>query len=238
MKAEDTKPYGAALLDHFNEHEKKVAIRINRDDGSRGLVSVKNFFREPADFDSLDNEVINRSGGRVLDVGAGTGIHSLALQNRGLDVVAIDICPEAVEIMKKRGVRNALCADIFQHSGDQFDTILLLRTSAIVETLGNLDPLLAHLSGLLKAQGQLLWISADVRASDNFKQYMENNRKAGKYIGEIRSQDEYRGMKSQWFDHVLIDPETLDSRASLQGWKCSVLHVGQGGTYLASLRKV
>jgi len=36
------------------------------------------------------------------------------LQELGLSVCAIDIAPEAVKIMRRRGVRDARCADRFQ----------------------------------------------------------------------------------------------------------------------------
>ncbi|HJD10280.1 MAG TPA: methyltransferase domain-containing protein, partial [Candidatus Phocaeicola caecigallinarum] len=39
-----------------------------------------------------------------LDVGAGSGCHSLVLQEMGKESLAIDISPWAVEVMKKRGI--------------------------------------------------------------------------------------------------------------------------------------
>ena len=45
--------------------------------------------------------------GKVLDVGAGVGSHALVLQQRGLDVTAMDISASAVTIMKQRGLKMA-----------------------------------------------------------------------------------------------------------------------------------
>src|SRR5207244_242299 len=45
--------------------------------------------------------------GRVLDIGAGGGRVALHFQERGLDVVSIDVSPGAVEVMRERGVRDA-----------------------------------------------------------------------------------------------------------------------------------
>lgn len=52
--------------------------------------------------------------GALLDVGAGAGLHSLALQHRGIEIMAIDIAPECVAIMRERGVRKAEAVDLMR----------------------------------------------------------------------------------------------------------------------------
>ena len=44
---------------------------------------------------------------RVLDVGCGSGSHSLYLQDKGLNVKSIDISEGAIEVAQQRGVLNA-----------------------------------------------------------------------------------------------------------------------------------
>ena len=39
-----------------------------------------------------------------MDVGAGSGCHSVILQEKGMQVEAIDISEGAVDVMKKRGI--------------------------------------------------------------------------------------------------------------------------------------
>ena len=57
----------------------------------------------------LDEEAaLDLCRGRTLDVGAGAGCHSLILQERGLDVVAIDVAPEAVEVMRNQDLAYSL----------------------------------------------------------------------------------------------------------------------------------
>ncbi len=66
--------------------------------------------------------------GRVLDVGCGAGRVCLHLQERGLDVVGIDISPGAVEVCRRRGVLDArVCRieDVDATLG-MFDTIVML----------------------------------------------------------------------------------------------------------------
>jgi SAM-dependent methyltransferase len=52
-------------------------------------------------------------GRRILDLGAGVGRHTVALQRRGVEsVVAIDIMPRTVEIMRQRGIAQSFCVDV------------------------------------------------------------------------------------------------------------------------------
>lgn len=50
-------------------------------------------------------ELCRRAGGAVLDVGAGGGSHCLALAELGVAAEAVDVCPQAVEVMRRRGVK-------------------------------------------------------------------------------------------------------------------------------------
>ena len=65
--------------------------------------------------------------GRVLDVGSGAGRVAMHLQGRGQEVVAIDNSPGAVEVCRRRGVRDArlLSIDDVDESLGIFDTIVM-----------------------------------------------------------------------------------------------------------------
>lgn len=43
------------------------------------------------------------------------------MQEKGFDVLAIDISEEACEIMKKRGVKKVKCIDFFEFNEDEYD---------------------------------------------------------------------------------------------------------------------
>lgn len=74
---------------------------------------------------------------RVLDVGAGVGRHAVALQRRGVDaVVAIDIMPRAVALMRERGISHAYCVDVLAnelYSDDQWRDSLPVPTPSTGE---------------------------------------------------------------------------------------------------------
>jgi len=126
MNPKAIKLHGVALLDYFNGDENATII-IRRDDGYESPLPVRLFFREPSEFIPTNKAAIENCRGHVLDVGAGTGLYSLALQQKGFTVTAIDINQQAVEIMIQRSVKDVQCADIFEYSEGQFDTIGLFR---------------------------------------------------------------------------------------------------------------
>jgi len=161
MKSAAWRPHGAALLD-YSMGETSAAVVVHGDDGETETVPIRVFFRGPADFSALEDAALDLCRGRVLDAGAGSGCHSLVLQAQGLSVCAIDIAPEAVEVMRKRGVEDARCADVFSFAADPFDTVLLMMNGiGVVGDLAGLDRFLAGVGRLLTPDGQILLDSYD-----------------------------------------------------------------------------
>jgi len=232
--------YGQMLQDYFRG-ETSVAITVHRDDGHISEMAAARFFRAPAEFSPLEQMAIGLCKGRVLDVGAGTGCHALALQDRGVDIVAIDISPAAVEIMAQRGVRDARVVDVFDLREERFDTVLMMMHGiGMVGDLAGLDRYLVHAHRLLKPGGQLVFDSLDVRYTDTpvHLAYLEANRQAGRYFGEIRMRFEYKGQIGPLFGWPHIDPEMLKAHAERAGWLARVVHQEDWGDYLAQLTRL
>jgi SAM-dependent methyltransferase len=230
-------PQGLALKAYF-EGDRGVQLTVRRDDGVEYALPVSHFFRAPADFTPLEASALERCRGRVLDIGAGSGLHSLALQERGLAVTALEISPEAVAVMIRRGVRDARCADIFQFTEGPFDSLLMLGHGiGITEDLTGLERYLELARRLLAPGGRLLLDSTDVRRSDDPRHlaYQEANRQAGRYAGEIRMQLEFAGQRGPYCGWLHVDPETLAERAARAGWSCEVVLEEPAWGYLACL---
>ena len=237
MTAEPMTPYGQAILDFFHG-DPSATIMVHRDDGHTDNLPAGVFFREPAAFSPIEQAALNLCRGHVLDIGAGTGCHSLALQERGERVLAIDVSPEALQILAERGVEQRQQADVFEFHGGPFDTLLLMMHGiGMVGDLAGLDHFLAHVRSLLKPGGQLLFDSLDVRCTEQpvHLAYQEANRQAGRYFGEIRLQFEYQGQMGQPFGWLHVDPGTLAGHANELGWSCRVVHQEENGDYLAQL---
>ncbi len=233
-------PYGCALR-AFWEGDKDAELTMIRDDGREERVPVQVFFREPGDFSTIDKKAIELCKGHVLDVGAGTGVHSLVLQKKGFRVTAIDVCTEAVAIMVQRGVVNARCTDVLEFNGGPFDTILMMGHGiGMVETIEGLDRFLAIAAGLITRGGQILLDSMDVRLTSDLNNlaYQEANRRSGHYVGEIRllfAHQETRGPYCGWLH---LDAETLEKHAEQAGWKSDLVLQQDAVNYLARLTRI
>jgi SAM-dependent methyltransferase len=230
-------PYGLALLDCFQGNSEARVI-VRRDDDLEVPLPARHFFRSPTEFSAIEVAALGLCQGHVLDIGAGTGLHSLALVSQGRPVTAVDISPEAVEIMVQRGVPDVHCFDIFDFEGGPFDTLLMLGHGiGIVEDLEGLSRLLHHARQLTRGGGQLLLDSQDVRQTDDPRHlaYHDANRRAKRYIGETRLRFEYKGQTGPYCGWLHVDLQTLRDHAHAAGWNCARVLEGEGGDYLARL---
>jgi len=213
MKEKGMEPFGEALRD-FYYGKKDTEITLIREDGFEFNVPIEYFFRSPKDFSNLEKEAIGLCKGKVLDMGAGVGPHSLELQRLGLEVYAIDISSHACEIMKKRGVKNIQCTDFYNLTMDSFDTILLLgRSIGFVENLKGIKKFLSYCKTRLNPEGIIILDSIDISSTQEqvYLDYIERNCKLGRYFGEGSFQMKYKNNLGDKFQNVQIDIQSLSS---------------------------
>lgn len=237
MTEKAMEPFGLALKDYYDGKE-HVSVIFHRDDGLLDDMLIKPYFRGPSEFSIIENKALDLCKGKILDLGAGVGPHSLELQKRNFDVIAIDISPHACEIMVKRGVNNVQCSSIYNLKMANLDTILLLgRAIGFVETLDGMKHFLSHCKSLFNNEGIILFDSLDVRITkrQDHLDYQERNRKLGRYIGEIGCQMEYKSILGEKFQILHIDPDALNTCALETGWNYEIVYMEETGHYLAKL---
>jgi len=230
-------PYGAALT-AYHAGATDATLLVRRDDGLETPMPVSFFFRTPEQFSAIEAAALDLCHGAVLDVGAGSGVHSLVLQSRGLDVSALDINPDALRILAERGVEDVRRGDILRFDGERFDTVLLLGHGiGMVESLDGLREFLRRMRDLVAPTGQLLIETVDVRATDDpvHLAYHERQRHAGRYVGEIGIQFEFQNVAGPFCTWLHVDPDTLREAAAASGWTCEIVMQGEVGDYLARL---
>ena len=229
-------PLGIALKE-FYEGNKQAKVIFHRDDWLKEDHYVFHYYRTEKEFSFIEKQAIALCRGKVLDIGAGVGPHSLELQKLGLEVYAIDISLNACEIMKKRGIKNVRFSTVYDLDEKNFDTILLMgRTIGFVEDLLGLKKFLNFCKNLLASEGYILLDSLDVRSTTipEHLAYQERNRKLGRYIGVIGLQMEYKGKLGEKFKLLHVDPQTLKESAEESGWSCEILK-NENGNYLAKI---
>ena len=219
-------PMGAAISD-FYRLGKAARLRVLSSMFEEDEMPVAHLFRS---FGQMAH-------GRVLDIGAGAGCHALALQERDIEVKAIDISPLSCEVMSERGIKDVECVNLFdpQLQG-KYDTLLLLMNgTGIAGKLERLPSLLNRLKELLADGGQILVDSSDLRyIYENEDGSMDINLNAP-YYGEVDYQMLYKNVKGEPFDWLYTDPALLASISKQCGLQCEIVAEGEHYDYLARL---
>jgi 2-polyprenyl-3-methyl-5-hydroxy-6-metoxy-1,4-benzoquinol methylase len=221
--------FGNALLDFYKKGETEILWLHNSYDEPEEM-PIDIFFRKYEEMPELEHIALTRCYGKVLDVGAGVGSHTLILQNSGYDVTAIDVSAKAIQIMKDRGVKKAMELDICKVTA-QYDTLLFLMNGiGLTGTLAGFTAFLEQAKKLICPQGQLIFDSSNISYL-----YGEHPKPENKYFGEVSYQYEYDNQKGKSFNWVYIDEETLIHTATQAGWKCEIIFEDGEEQYLARL---
>ncbi len=178
--------------------------------------------------------------GRVLDLGAGAGPHTLALQSLGRRVVAVEGSADIARLLRARGAAHVVHADFRYWWRPGFDTVLMLMNGlGPVGTLAGLDRYLAHASRFLAPGGQLLVDGAEAAPSRPSRAASRPPAApwppAGAYPGEAWIELSHAGRVGRPFRELYIDPETLARHAAHTGWRLDVVFEAGDGAYLARL---
>lgn len=232
----DKDPMGAAIADYF-EQGKAARLRIFSSQFDEDELPVRELFRTKKQMSLLERTALEMATGRILDVGAGAGCHSLALQEAGKEVYAIDISPLSVEVMRQRGVRNVAHTNLFSGQfADSFDTILMLMNgSGIIGKLEHLPDFFQRMKLLLRPGGRILMDSSDLRYLFEEEDGSIVIDLAGDYYGEVDFQMQYKDIKGDSFDWLYIDFQTLSLYAAENGFKAELIKKGSHYDYLAKL---
>jgi len=227
---------GKAIINYL-ERSKDADIITFSSLGEKDVLPVSYLFRGIDSMPGLEIKALNLAKGSILDVGAGAGAHSLILQERGLDVTAMDRSPGAVACCRKRGIQNVVQSELLEYEGSTFDTILMLMNGiGIAGSLSNLKPYLLHLNRLLNSEGQILLDSSDIRFMFDLNKKGEPilPKKEG-YYGDVLFALYYEGEYEPSFPWVYVDFNTLEGVADSCGLRAEKVLDGPHFDYLARL---
>lgn len=240
MEVTKTKPWevqGAAMQAWMNGN-KRAALKV---ENAFGMVPVpiSIYFRDIDEMPELEHYALTLCKGHTLDAGAGSGCHSLALQELDMDVTAIDIGQQCCWIMEQRGVDNVVCGSIFDLSDPQFDTVLMLMNgTGLGGTPEVLKKLLKHLHKLVAPGGQVLCDSTDIDMYmpgwDSRILGSESGLKLAR-PGVLEHILRYGELESEVFPWLYLRSSDFSKIARASGWQFQVVFESDDGHYLARL---
>jgi len=226
--------FGKALLDFQNgNYSEDITTSTNISD--EDVLPLPYLFRDYKDMPKLEQKALKLSKGSVLDVGCGSGSHSIYLQKKGFKVKAIDTSKGAIEVSKQRGVLRADILNILDEA-ETFDTILLLMNgTGIFQELTQVSKYLSHLKSLLNPNGQILIDSSDIKymyEDEDGGYWMDMN---SSYYGELDYFLSYKGEKEAPMKWLYLDFENLKLACETLGLRSELVSEGAPFDYLAKL---
>lgn len=228
--------FGKALLDYqTGKYSEDIGTFSSLDE--RDLMPLPYLFREYSQMPILEQRALDMTRGKVLDIGCGSGSHSLYLQKKGFAVTALDQSEGAIKTCQLRNIQKTVHSDIYSFTGEKFDTLLMLMNGiGVVGRLKNLGLFLEHLKTLLKPKGQILLDSSDIiymfEEDDDGGRWVPDK---GSYYGEVEFTLSYKGLKSEPFFWLYVDYCTLERSAMVHGLNIDCVSYGEHYDYLARL---
>lgn len=230
---------GNAIAD-YHQLQKCGRLRVFSSQFDEDEIPVPHLFRTLRQMPPIERKALELASGRILDVGAGSGCHSLALQEMGKEVHAIDISTLSVEVMLQRGVLHATPVSLYDDTlTGPYDTILMLMNgSGIIGRLNAMPLFFSRMKHLLAPGGCILMDSTDLSYL-----YEEEDGSividlAGDYYGEVDFRMQYKNIKGTAFDWLYVDFNTLAFHAAQNGFQARLLQQGKHYDYLAELKRI
>ncbi|MFL5924285.1 MAG: class I SAM-dependent methyltransferase [Gaiellaceae bacterium] len=224
--------YGRLVLDYLETGD-GIEI-VERDGGFIGAsrLGPAAYFAPFRRWPKAERAAMRLVRGRVLDVGCGAGRVALHLQERGHEVVGIDVSPLAVEVAKRRGANDVRLLPVTKvgPSLGRFDTFVMYGSNFGLVGGARRAPWLLRRFGAIASDGaRILAGSTNPYTTDNPEHlaYHRRNRSRGRMGGQLRIRIRHGTYKTPWFDYLLASPEEMADLAQGTGWELTRV-IGEG----------
>jgi 2-polyprenyl-3-methyl-5-hydroxy-6-metoxy-1,4-benzoquinol methylase len=231
----------AAVSVYFEDHA------LSEDAGTSATpddqLTAADMFRADGLFE-VDHVALALARGRVLDVGAGAGVHALWLERRGYDVTAMETSALVRRVLDRRGLEKVIELDLFalasrrEPEPPRFDTLLFMMNGlGIAGHMSQLEALLATSRRLVDAGGILVADTSDLTLSPDPDEpaRIEQRLASGRTPGEALLRMTYGDLVGAPFPWLYVEPAALEPVATNTGWSTQIVFEDETGGYLVVL---
>jgi SAM-dependent methyltransferase len=198
-----------------------------------------NYFAPVRRWGAVERRALRWVRGRVLDAGVGAGRVALELQERGREVVAIDVSPGAVQVARRRGVRDArlLALEDVDESLGEFDTLVMFGNNfGLFRSRAKARHLLRQLRPFVR---RIVATSNDPSGTDDpvHSPIRSGTATAVGCRASFGCASGYRDLIGPWFDYLIVSPDEMAEIVEGTGWEIRHLIRGEGTFYVAVLEQ-
>ena len=140
----------------YEELFENYALKYDRESFVQGTIGECDFIEREINYDKNT---------RILDIGCGTGRHSIELAKRGYNVTGIDLSESQLKRAKEKASAQNLSIDFEKHDArklsffNEFDLVIMLCEGAfsLMETDEMNFQILSNATNALKSKGKLIF---------------------------------------------------------------------------------
>ena len=216
---------------------------IERDDGLINGAPADHYLDEPAQWRSHDHRALRLCRGHVLDIGAGAGRTAVELQRRGMAVTGLDTSAGAIDIARRRGLRDTVLntVDAYASASARYDTFLLLGNNlGLLESRERAPVFLDLLARLANPGARIIAQGTDPYGTTDpvHVDYHRRNRERGRLGGQLRLRLRYRLLATAWFDYLNCSAEELSGLLAGTRWRLKSIDDEDRPFYLAVMELI
>jgi len=237
---EEQDAFGRALLDHLEDREVKQLI-LEADDGtSMPAMEPAWFFQTSNEWYPWEKKTLDSLKGPILDLGCGAGRASLYLQEKGLEVTALDVSPNAVKVCRRRGIHDVRLGDLRNPPEDRHwrSVLMLCGNLGLAGGWNESRELLSQLARISTEGAILIGDTVDPTITDDPEEieYQRKQVETGRYVGQVRLRLKYGDVISPWWEQSNFTIRDLPRLVDDTGWSIWDHHVNDVDHYVV-LRK-
>lgn len=232
--------FGQTLLAYHNGEESFQVVE--RDDGYIDLIETRIYFTKYDEWAPHEKGALAYAKGRILDVGCGAARHALYLQEKGCDVLGIDISPLAIKVCKLRGLKKAkvISVEKANFGSNSFDTIIMMGNNfGLFGSFKKARSLLKRFHGMTSEGALIIATTSDVYKTDNpdHLRYHKLNKVRGRMSGQVRIRVRFHRYATSWFDYLMVSKGEMRAILEGTGWGVKKFIDSDESNYAAIIEK-